>query len=295
MKERRAACSICSADTLEEHHTTRLAVRRCVECQHRSAVHRPPIFVTDYYLHTSQSPSFLASLEVTRRRQARLILRRMLQLRGSVSNWLDFGAGRGFFLDEARALAEDRVGGFDASPLARACLEERGIRVARQSQSEPLCADFSSLGFSPQVVSLLDVLEHFPGEEPVHVLEQLNANLPALEWLVVKVPSAEGVLYRTARAMRPIAAGPYEQLYQVDTNPPHHQYFTPRSLAAVLRRSGYVLADLLVDSDVDDVFHRLHGAEWLPGGAALARALRLLEGDSLIAFARPATSIRHGW
>ena len=215
-----SGCPICGSDAAKpEYASAVLEVDRCNSCGHRVARHTSAVKTSDYYEHTPQSAQFLSSLEYTRRRQARFMLSRFAK-HHELTDWLDFGSGRGWFLEEARARATGPVAGFDSSLLSRSWLRERGILAAEPRADEPLWPDWASLPFSPRVISLLDVIEHLEGRGAEHLLRRLREELPALEWIVLKVPASEGVLYRTARALRYAFAGLYLQRYQVGASPP---------------------------------------------------------------------------
>jgi hypothetical protein len=200
---------------------------------------------------------------------------------------VDLGSGRGWFLDEARAAGIAPLAGFDTSDLARRWLREADVPAAVPRSDNPTWPDWSSLAFVPAVVTVLDVLEHFPREHAEAALRRLRAELPGLRCVVVKVPVSDGVLYRSARALKRIHPEPYRQLYQVGTSPPHHHYFSRRSLRLILEKAGFAVTELWTDPDVDNLFHRIPSLAQLPGGGLAARVLRWGPADSAIAFARP--------
>lgn len=287
-----SACQICGSDVGEhEYASALLSVDYCRACGHRVARHPLGAPASDYYEHTPQSAQFLGALETTRRRQARLLLSRFAR-HHEIAEWLDFGSGRGWFLEEARARADGLVAGFDSSQLSRRWLRERGILAAEPRTDDPLWPDWASLPFSPRIVSLLDVIEHFPERGPERLLQRLREELPALEWVVLKVPASEGILYRSARALRHVFAGLYLQLYQVGTAPPHHHYFSHQSLRSLLVSSGYSVVELMVDHDIDNVFQRIGALARLPGGTLPTRLIRLGPADSVIVFAKVASRAR---
>jgi hypothetical protein len=264
-----------------------LRVVRCPDCDHRQALHNDQQPRSDYYEHTPQAEAFVRSLEITRRRQAKRIIADASEVIGDPSGWLDFGCGRGWFLDEMRAAdATQFFAGFDTSSLSRQWLAEQGIEVAQPSAADALLPDFDSLSFPPRIMSFLDVVEHFAGEQAFRLLQGLSAALPSLEWLVIKVPISSGFLYRTAHMLRRIAPGPYRQLYQVGTFPPHYHYFNVGSLTHLIEKVGYEIVRVVRDPDVDNLFHRIPALSSVPGGALVTRAIRVLPQDTAIAFAR---------
>jgi Methyltransferase domain len=281
------ACPICRATSGRvEHREPALEVWRCGGCGHRRATHAAPASATDYYENTPQDERFVASLRVTRERQAREILGRVGRAALPAGDWLDFGAGRGWFLRVARAAGVAPVSGFDTSRLATESLSADGFAMARASTSDPFWPDWSSLPRAPRVVFFLDVIEHFEGEEARRALVRLRAELPALEAVVIKVPAAEGVFFRAARALKAVAPAPYRQLFQVGTVPPHEHYFCRRSFETLLGQTGFSIVDAWGDRDVDDLFQRIPPLAHWPGGRWASRAAGLFPADARVAIAR---------
>ena len=281
-------CAVCDGSPLKvEYATSELTVTVCARCDHREARHAPTgAAATDYHEHTPQDDAFLASLQRTRRRQARDILTRFAAGATRPHAWLEFGSGRGWFLDEARRAGVDPLAGFDTSARASGWLAAEGYQVAQPRGGEPSWPDWASLPFAPRVISALDVIEHLPGADAGEALRRFRVELPRLTWLVVKVPISDGVLYRTARTARRLFPLPYRHLYQVGTSPPHYHYFSPRSLRTLLERAGFHVTDFWTDHDVDNLFHRIPPLAHLPGGEHAARAIRLFPADAAIAVAR---------
>lgn len=279
-------CPICRAtDEVLEHREPELEVWRCRGCGHRRATHASAP-ATDYYENTPQDPRFVASLGLTRRRQAGDILARLARAGAPKAELLDFGCGRGWFLREARTAGLSGLAAFETSRLAVEELTRDGFPVARPSASDPYWPDWSSLPARPRVVSFLDVIEHFPGDGPRAALRRLREELPGLEAIVIKVPTSEGVFFRAARAVKARVPGLYRQLFQVGTHPPHEHYFCRRSFELLLGDVGFAVVDLWGDRDVDDLFQRIPPIAHWPGGRLAARAAGLFPSDSMIAIAR---------
>jgi hypothetical protein len=251
------ACPICGARLRPSFVLPGLRVRRCPACGHRVADHDRPGGADADYHRQYEEGAFLESLRATRERQAGLLvaaIRRHVSQPGAI---LDLGAGRGFFLEACR-----REG---LAPLAGADTSERAVDELRRSGIEahllgddpdpatPLGSLARGLSFPPRVVTLLDVIEHFPPWRVAAFLSSLLTELGArLELLVVKVPVADGLLYRIARLLAAAGVrGPLAQLYQVGTWPPHRSYFSVRSMTVLLTRVGLEAVARLDDLDFE--------------------------------------------
>ena len=248
-------CPICgSARLAPSIRTARLEVVRCRLCGHRVATHlAQPQAALDYHDQYDQG-GFLASLASTRQRQAVVIIN---MIRGRVREpdaLLDFGAGRGWFLEACREAGFRSLAGADTSELAVGSLaEQRFAAIALSPNITDYAAVFQKLPFRPRILTMLDVVEHFPPDQLNEVLGAVLRGLrPELELVVVKVPDANGFFYRGARLLaRAGITGPIEQLYQVGTDPPHFSYFTQGSMRRLLESLGLTILDVRGDRDFE--------------------------------------------
>jgi hypothetical protein len=243
-------CSICGAARLQaDVGTPRLVIRRCRRCGHRTAEHRGTTTTgTDYHSQYEQG-EFLDALAATRRRQAVEIWKRIRTRVDPPDAVLDLGSGRGWFLEQARSAGARQLAGADTSPLAVEELLLRGIECLQIPSSATSGWDvpLDRLSFRPRVLTLLDVIEHLPIDRLSAMFAEIVGELrPELELVVVKVPVADGLLYRVARVLARIRVfGPLDQLYQVGTEPPHLGYFTRRSLDTFLSAKNLQVVERL--------------------------------------------------
>lgn len=274
-----------------------LRVSRCRDCGHRVATHEGADgLVRDYHEQYAAGP-FLQALRATRERQARLVVGLLRAHVPGLSRLVDYGAGRAWFLEACRSVGIAPVAGVDTSRIAVEGLEASGFEARLLPEDEGGARVLSSLSFRPRVVTLLDVLEHFP---PERVGTRLQGVVSAcgsdLELVVVKVP-VPGLLYAGASALvRVGVSGPLRQLYQVGTWPPHLSYFSPASAERLLATAGLSVVRCIFDRDFEP--------EWLGprigadrpaaralariGGEALGVAVRVTRWrDSIVLFARP--------
>lgn len=265
-----ARCPVCEG-TLRPHvETPRLAVAACTECGHAVAEHAASRANGADYHRQYDDGAFLDALRATRVRQASRILGSIRRVAPAARSLLDFGCGRGWFLDAASRAGFGPLAGADGSALAIELLRDRGVDAVQVTDGGSAEALAGALEFTPQVMTLLDVVEHFPAAAAV---ERLTALVRALrpELVVVKVPVRNGLLYRSAVALARVGApAAIEQLYQVGTDPPHRAYFSRRSLERFLTRVGLRPLEVFGDRDFEPE-HLAARARALAGAPRLAR------------------------
>ena len=163
-------------------------------------------------------------LENTPEPDIRHLLDRLSRKFGSLSGKciLDYGCGNGLLLKIANELGA-RATGVEQSSTAREGIAREGFAtvyadLAALHQAEP-AAQFD-------LIILSEVIEHL--RRPWDDLEQLSPLLTRSGSVVLLTPNFASLNSR-------LHAAGWEQR----TNLTHLFYFTPRSLAAVLRRAGY--------------------------------------------------------
>lgn len=275
-------CWVCGGALRPYWTDPALAVRECPRCHHLQARHAPvPASTPADYHRSYDQEGFLASLAATRQRQANEILEAIARV-SPCRALFDFGCGRGWFLDAARARDFGPIGGGDVSPLAVALLREKQIPAVTLDPHALLAGtDFSALGFTPQIISFLDVLEHFEGDLTVLFGGWLGRLPDGVRLIVIKVPVREGIMFSAAAAARRLAwPGVARQLFQVGIPPAHHQYFSRDSLARFVRAVGlrplHVFDDL--DFEVESLAARASLLRRLPGWSVTAGARLLANG-----------------
>jgi hypothetical protein len=250
----RERCPICEAGGLEPSlELPGLSVRRCPSCGHSVAERDPPTGPVSDYHSQYDAGAFLDALRETRRRQAAAVVGAIRRQIPRTSHLVDFGAGRGWFLDACRDESVSPLAGVDTSELAVSGLRRAGFEAHRlpDGRMGRYTEALRQLSLPPRILTLLDVLEHFPPRDVSRILREILDACTSVQLVVVKVPSP-GVLYRVARALGGIGIlSPIRKLYQVGTWPPHFSYFSESSMEALLRRSGLAVAARFGDADFE--------------------------------------------
>jgi SAM-dependent methyltransferase len=268
-----AACWVCGGRTRRFWQNPSFESVACRRCGHIVAAHRrlPDAETSDYHLGYEQH-DFVAALGATRRRQAARLLDALGSLAAPPRSLFDFGCGRGFLLEVAQARGGLGLAGGDVSKLALELLVARGLPALELDAELPFeKLALTELPFVPEVITFLDVIEHFSGDLAERLGRWLQGLPPEVRLIVLKVPVRDGLLFSLADLARRAGAGGFaRQLFQSGTYPPHYQYFSRRSLDALVRRLG--LSELAVLDDLD--FEPGELGRRLSAGSSRGRALR---------------------
>ena len=196
---------------------------------------------------------------------------------------LDVGCGHGWLLEQA-ALRGLRPVGIEPDVAI--------ADIARTRCSSVLVGLFPNV-LEPddrfEVLTFNDVLEHLP--DVTAAIGASKAHLPPNGLLVLNLPLATGILYRTAAFLDRIGyAQPFERLWQVSFPSPHLFYFTAPQLAQIAANVGLreVVRTSLPSLDLRGLWQRLRYDKsrgllscllmW-PVLAALVPVLRALPND----------------
>lgn len=173
-------------------------------------------------------------LDALRKANFETILDRLAEQALAGKRLLEVGSAHGWFLREALARGYDARG-----------IEPDGVVVSRLA---PELAARTSTGFFPQdlpqgyrfdVIVFNDVFEHLPDVDAV--LEDCRARMSPGGTLVLNLPYASGVFYRTSELMARVGRqGPFERMWQRRFPSPHLSYFEPRTLARLCAKHGFI-------------------------------------------------------
>lgn len=237
------ACPVCRGTSrlwrVKHRDGAAWRIERCTRCGHGFVHPRPTLdFLMEYYAtsgHGEQSAakSLAVVLEEERRSpntvvDAQRIVRRSSALLGSSASrtFLDVGCGYGFFAKEAQSA------GFTTTTLELASIE-RGI-ATEMLGTAPVATSFEAFDASPgsfSVVLMSQILEHAL-DVNAWVVKARDLLEPG-GVLAVALPNFDGIYRRLLGARDPFIVPPA-----------HLNYFTPRSLRALLERHGFVVERL---------------------------------------------------
>jgi 2-polyprenyl-3-methyl-5-hydroxy-6-metoxy-1,4-benzoquinol methylase len=144
----------------------------------------------------------------------------LLLRHGPVHALLDVGCGPGYLLLEAQRAGIRRAVGVDRNP--------RAVEHARRLGVEAHVGLINALPREPvfDAVAMLDLLEHVT--DPLSFLEEVRARLRPGARVLIMTPNVRSILARVS--------GSRWVSFKV---PEHVYYYSPRSLAALLRRTGF--------------------------------------------------------
>lgn len=188
-------------------------VAECRPCRIAYQSHRPSLEASIAYMdwRWASGDTYVADPEAGMRR-ARLQLDLVRHCRGP-ARLLDFGAGSGTFVRSALDAGYDATG-VEHSPVARERARERfGVGLVEDAPG-PF-----------DVVTLWDVIEHL--RDPVGILTGLRSRMRPGGLLFVETGNWE--------SWSRFVQGDRWGLFLFD----HQYYFSPSSLAAVLRKAGF--------------------------------------------------------
>lgn len=227
---------------------------RCPTCGHMQLDPMPAAEMLASAYEQAASEDYVQE-EAGQRVTARRALEQIGPFTGEPGSLLDLGCWVGFLLAEARERGWHTVGVEPSAFGAGYAREQLGLEVI---QADLFGAELAQRSFD--VVTMGDVLEHLT--EPDPALERVRTLLKPGGVLWLALPDAGS---RLARAMG-------RRWWSVI--PTHVQYFTRRSVAALLNRAGFTVLEIGTAPKAFTVRYYLERIEGYSGalGAALVRA-----------------------
>ena len=168
-------------------------------------------------------------LDQLRKKNFRKICKQLFKRYGSLNglNVLEVGCAEGWFLEESRSQGMNAIGVEPSSPHAELS-RSKGFKVLH---------DFFPTqeldGYRFDYIIFNDVFEHLPN--PVEALKECEKLLNPGGYLVLNLPSFNGVFYQLAELM--LKAGqpnPMRRLWQIGLPSPHLTYFNQATLTTFI-------------------------------------------------------------
>ena len=213
-------CPACDGDLTREIRIAGVTLQRCSRCDlYLSAFDE----AKEASYASIDSDAYLGSIARVRRTQSAAIVT-LVRRHLTEGDWLDVGCGYGYVVEAARATGY-AARGIEPNRLAMEIARGRGVEVTHGVLSEETPP--------ADVISTLDVLEHI---EDINSFAQLAKRKARRLW-VIKVPSSDGLFFRTAHTFR--IASAIRRLWQSRYEHPHRVYFNESSLRAFLEKHGF--------------------------------------------------------
>ena len=235
-------------------------VYECINCKTLTIEHLnidKKETIKDYYSNEFYNQITLEnSLLSTRKRQALRILDFISKISKKNLELIDYGCGKGVFLKEAHKLGYKKLIGVESSIKSIDTLKKefRMIGVKFQNNKIKFKTKIKDLNKSnTRVFIALDVIEHFSKSNLINWLESILEEFSFPRYLVIKVPSRKGFLFKIAYflAKHKIAKKPLHQLLQIGTYPPHFLYFSKKGLINLFSRLNYKAVYEINDLDYE--------------------------------------------
>jgi SAM-dependent methyltransferase len=227
--ERHKACPACGAVPVA---CLRPWLRRCPGCGLWSAELEPDRPERTAKVAEAEREEGLRQVRLANFATLLDALEREIPLRGA--RLLEVGCGHGWFLAAAAARGVIVTGiEPDADVAARSRSAGLDVRAGYFPEAVNRSERFDALVFN-------DVFEHLP--EPDRILDACARLLRPRGRLVLNLPDADGLLFRTACALARLGVSfPLERLWQAHFRFPHLWYFNARTLERLLVSRGFRL------------------------------------------------------
>jgi SAM-dependent methyltransferase len=154
------------------------------------------------------------------------------RLKPSGGQLIDVGAAHGWFLEAARDKFE--VMGIEPDEAVFNATIRRGLPMRNGYFPDVLAAEEKA-----DVIVFNDVIEHIPAIEGV--LDACRSHLRRDGFLLINLPSSQGIFYRVGKILSRVGApGYFDRLWQIGLPSPHVHYFNEANLKQLLVKCNFV-------------------------------------------------------
>lgn len=201
----------------------------------------------EYFLHIHSVKSLLK----TRLRQAKIIHSKLLKNPPKNHRFVDYGSGYGIFLKYLKSKGYFNIEALENSEIAVSNLEKHLNSHVIKNKAELL--EFLESNKTIDVLSALDVLEHFKPRELEELIDIFSKNSVKIKNLIIKVPSANGFLFLTALwlAQLRVSKALLYKMLQINAPPPHYIYFSNQGLKIFLLKHNIDIHKTIYDADYE--------------------------------------------
>lgn len=206
----------------------------------------------DYYSCSYfQNSKLVKSLIKTRKRQAELIYSMFVENVDKGDLFVDYGSGYGVFLKHLHSRKYFQTIAIESSEIATSRLRSftKAYHVKDLKNLFILLKSYDLINY----FSALDVIEHFTPTDLKSLFRLLSDPQININKLIIKVPSANGLLLFTAiqLAKLKISKNFLYKILQINSPPPHFTYFSENGLKFFLQKNGFRLYEMTYDADYE--------------------------------------------
>jgi len=254
-------CIICN---LNCHKTADKEIFYCIDCKHFSYIPET-LNHNSSFNHEALSDSLLK----IRKKNAHLIHKKFQNITNLNKKYVEVGAGKGYLISQFLPNAISCTA-IDMDDTFERELTEKGIDFVHLLDHEIKDLSMYECFLSSHF------LEHI--QNPDQFLKLLNRS--NVEYLVIEVPTNDGVIFKLSKILNNIGlTASWDRMFQKESNSPHFQYFSNKSMHVLFQNNDYQVVDRLKLPLVEKVpnFKRISATESNLVSFFIAIALPLLD------------------
>ena len=254
-------CIICNFNS---HKTADKEIFYCKDCKHFR--YSPEnLNQKSSFNHEALSDSLLK----IRKKNAYLIYKKFQNITNVNKKYVEVGAGKGYLISQFLSDAISCTA-IDMDDTFERELTEKGIDFVHMLDDEITDLSMYECFLSSHF------LEHI--QNPDQFLKLLKRS--NVEYLVIEVPTNDGLIFKLSKILNNIGlTASWDRMFQKESNSPHFQYFSNKSINVLFHNNDYIIVDRLKLPLVEKVpnFKRIRATESNLMSFFVAIALPLLD------------------
>ena len=254
-------CIICNFNS---HKTADKEIFYCKDCKHFR--YSPEnLNQKSSFNHEALSDSLLK----IRKKNAYLIYKKFQNITNVNKKYVEVGAGKGYLISQFLSDAISCTA-IDMDDTFERELTEKGIDFVHMLDDEITDLSMYECFLSSHF------LEHI--QNPDQFLKLLKRS--NVEYLVIEVPTNDGLIFKLSKILNNIGlTASWDRMFQKESNSPHFQYFSNKSINVLFHNNDYIIVDRLKLPLVEIVpnFKRIRATESNLMSFFVAIALPLLD------------------